>query len=99
MKKFKFYITLKNLKDITNNLLKTPKKHYMLFILIVFLELVTINIDIGMLSTVNSAADPISQMTMLVSRFIFHVPFLGLVLRFWGAEAVNKENMVKLMKQ
>lgn len=39
-----------------------------------------------------------SQMTGLASRFLLSLPFTGLQLRWWGVEAVNPENIKRLMK-
>ena len=40
-----------------------------------------------------------SSMIGLASRFILIVPIIGMLLRLWGVQAVNPENMKRLMKQ
>jgi hypothetical protein len=50
-----------------------------------------------MMANMNYDNDPLSGMVGLCSRFILNIPFAGLVLKLWGLQAVNADNLKRLM--
>ena len=40
-----------------------------------------------------------SKMAVLGSRFFMNIPICGLLLRWWGMQSVNAQNMERLMKK
>lgn len=43
--------------------------------------------------------DPLSRMVGLGSRFILNMPITGLILRLWGVQGVDPNNMKRLMSK
>ena len=54
--------------------------------------------EIGLILGLNYGNDAYSKMTALGSRFILNTLFGGFILRLWGMETVDQNNMEKLMK-
>lgn len=53
---------------------------------------------LGFLANMNYHNDPLSRMVGLSSRFMLNMPVTGLLLRIWGVQAVNADNLKRLMK-
>lgn len=43
--------------------------------------------------------EQMSKMTVLGSRFMLNIPVVGLLMRMWGMQSVNAQNMERLMKK
>jgi hypothetical protein len=43
--------------------------------------------------------DAMSRMTGLSSRFMLNMPITGLLLKLWGVQAVNPQNLKQLMSK
>lgn len=52
-----------------------------------------------MIVNMNLDDHPLSKMTLLGSRFVMNYPVLGAILKVWGINNVDAENMNKLMKK
>ena len=58
--------------------------------------------DIGLLMNLNYTDDPedkISNMVGLGSRFILNLPIFGACFKMWGVQAINPDNLKRLMKK
>ncbi len=49
------------------------------------------------MANMNYDNDALSRMVGLGSRFILNTPFAGLILKLWGIQAVNSQNLKRLM--
>lgn len=52
----------------------------------------------GLLANMNLKSGPLSTARGLSSRFMLSCPVVGLFLRLWGVESIDKQNMKALMK-
>ena len=51
------------------------------------------------MGNMNCGNDPMTNMTGLASRFIFNIPFIGLIFRLYGVRPVDPKNLKQLMKE
>jgi hypothetical protein len=60
--------------------------------------MVTFLVKIGLLANMNYYNnDALSRMVGLSSRFMLNMPVTGLLLRLWGVQAVDPNNLKRLM--